>query len=172
MPTDPGPYLTQASVYRGAAVDALESEASDRAGAVLDDLALVVASYDKAIALEPADWTLHFSAAVATVDLLLATGYAEDWLFTFAYDELDVSLTGLGDWSGLADTWAEIPGPGSASASLALDEETRSAADRYRGEGKEDLIARAQSFLEAAKQRNPLAGQIDAVMQKLEMIGG
>lgn len=170
MPTDPAPYSTQASIYRRAAVEALATEASGKAGAVLDDLALVIASYEKAIALEPADWTLHLHAGVATVDLLLATGYLEDWGFAFMYGDLSVNLTGLGDWSELAGA-PSVPEPGQAARSLAQDEPTRDYAEHYRSMSREELVSLAQNFLQAAKERNPLAGQIDATLAVLANIG-
>ena len=170
MPTDPAPYTTQASIYRRAAVEALATEASDQAGAVLDGLALAIASYEKALALEPADWTLNFHAGVATVDLLLATGYSEDWGFAFMYDDLSVALTGLGDWSELAGA-PRVPEPGQAAGSLAQDEPARDSAGRYRSMSREELVGLAQNFLEAAKERNPLAGQIDITLAVLANIG-
>ncbi len=169
MPTDPAPYSTQATIYHRAAVEALVTEAPDREGAVLDDLALAIKSCEKAIALEPADWTLRFHAGVAVVDLLLATGYVEGRAFRFQYDDLSVSLTGLGDWSSLAGGGA-IPETGQAAASLAKDELTRDDAEYYRGMNREQLAGLAQEFLQAAKERNPLALQIDVTLAVLAEI--
>jgi hypothetical protein len=169
MPTDPAPYVTQALIYRRAAEDALASGDRDRAGVVLDDLALAVASYDKAIALEPVDWTLRFHAGVATIDLLLAAGYSEDWGFDFMYGDLSVNLTGLGDWSELAGS--SVPETGQAAGSLAQNELTRESAAQYRSLSREELVGMAQNFLQAAKERNPLASQIDATLAILLRIG-
>jgi hypothetical protein len=169
MPTDPAPYSTQASIYSRAAAEAVASEAPDREGAVLDDLALAIESHRQAITLEPANWTLHFHAGVAVVDLLLATGYVEGWGFGFEYADLSANLTGLGDWSSLAGGGA-IPGPGQAAASLAQDEVTLDYAEYYRGMSREELAGLAQNFLQAAKERNPLAGQIDATLAVLANI--
>ncbi len=170
MPTDPAPYSTQASIYRRAAQDALATGASDKAGAVLDDLALTLASYEKAIALEPADWTLRLHAGVATLDLLLAKGYSENWGFAFMYSDLSVNLTGLGDWSELAGV-PSVPEPGQAAASVAQDAPARDSAQHYRSMSRQELVSLTQTFLQAAKERNPLAAQIDATLVVLANIG-
>ncbi len=76
QPADPAPHATQARIYANAAEAAAASGDTDRAGAVLDNLALSLASYEDAIAKEPADWTLRYQAGVTTLNMLLATEYA------------------------------------------------------------------------------------------------
>jgi hypothetical protein len=67
---------------------------------------------------------------------------------------------------------SDVPGPGEAARSSAVDEESRSDAERYRSYSKDELVARAQAHLQVAKERNPLAPQINVLMDKLIMIVG
>ncbi len=76
QPADPAPFLTQAAIYSSAASRAAASGAPDRTGAVLDNLALSIRSYENAIANDPADWALRYRAGLATLNLLLASEYA------------------------------------------------------------------------------------------------
>ncbi|MBN1320290.1 MAG: hypothetical protein JXA87_05530, partial [Thermoleophilia bacterium] len=170
LPTDPGPYSTQASIYGGAALQALESDDPGRAGATLDNLALAIGSLEDAIALEPADWTLRFQAGVTTLDLILARGYAEGQAFSFDYTDLSPEVTGLRDWSALAAVEGQLPAPGTAAASLAGDEDRLAVATRYRDLTTDQLAAIALDFLGAADERNPLADQVDAILQRLAML--
>jgi len=168
VPGDPGPYITQASIYASAAREALVSTGQDRAGAVLDDLALAIASFERAIALEPAGWSLHCQAGLATLDLLLAKQYAEG---STAPEENPGPATGsLQDWSGLAGLQQAIPGPGQAAESLATDPAARVAASRYRDLTRDELGDLARSFLGAADERNPLEAKVDETIQALEDI--
>ncbi len=73
QPSDPAPYVTQARISSSAASTSASSAASDRTGAVLDNLALCIRSFEKAIEVEPADWTIHYRAGVAAINLLLAS---------------------------------------------------------------------------------------------------
>ncbi|MBN1628628.1 MAG: hypothetical protein JW990_02590, partial [Thermoleophilia bacterium] len=170
LPSDPGPYSTQASIYGGAALQALESDDPGRGGAVLDNLALAIGSLEDAIALEPADWTLRFQAGVTTLDLMLARGYAEGQTLSFDYSDLSPEATGLRDWSALASVAGQIPAPGTAAASLARDEDRLATATRYRDLTTEQLVEMALDFLQAADERNPLADQVDATVEILRRV--
>jgi hypothetical protein len=137
---------------------------------VLDDLALTISNLEKAIALEPADWTLRHHAGVAALNLLLATGYTQGWASSVIYADLPGGLTGLQDWSGLANVRQDVPGPGLASESLAQDETTRAVAARYRSLDRDELSQVALAFLQAAKERNPLASQIATAIEIVEQV--
>ena len=165
---DPGPYETQASIYRRSATDALASDQPDRAGAVLDALALALGSCREAVALEPADWSVQKAAGVAALDLLLASGCVEGWASGFTYDDLSGSPTGPGDWSGL--TGLQQVAPGMAADSLARDEASFAEVEYYRSMSRDELAQVALGFLRAAKERNPLASQIDLDLQDLATI--
>lgn len=170
LPSDPGPYLTQASIYTGAARRALKSDSPDRAGAVLDDLALAIASHEKATAVEPADWNCRLKAGVAAANLLLAKGYIEGQLSGLDYDEAALGLTGLQDWSALASLDQDVPVPGAATGSLAQDEAGRSDASHYRGLRAEALASLALDFLHEAEERNPLAEQVKIGLEMVEKV--
>jgi len=159
QPADPGPYLTQASIYSSAA-SAAASGADDRAGAVLDNLALSIASNENAIADEPADWALRYRAGVAALNLLLATESANGQAPTLDYATLIPLIPGLQDWSALSGSGAAPLGPGLATGSLAKTAPTRQIADHYRDLSLAELRQRALQFLDDAKERNPLASQV------------
>jgi hypothetical protein len=161
LPTDPGPYLTQARIYERAAVRTLDERGPGAAGAVLDNLALAVGSYENAIALEAADWTTHYHAGVAMLNLLMARGYIEGWE-SVQISEPTVSVQNvLGDWSSLAALDGEPASPGLTPGSLAQDETTRMGAARLRAMTDVQLAAQTLAFLRAADERNPLASQVD-----------
>ncbi len=101
QPADPGPFVTQAGIYSSAASVAAASGAPDRAGAVLDNLALSISSYENAIANEPADWTLRYQAGVETLNLLLASQYAAGRAPHIDYAALIRLIPGLEDWSAV-----------------------------------------------------------------------
>ncbi|MBC7293120.1 MAG: hypothetical protein H5T84_03240, partial [Thermoleophilia bacterium] len=86
--TDPGPYLTQAAISHSAARSAANSTAPDRAGAVLDNLALALSGYEQAATVEPADWSVHYRAGVAALNLLLASRYTHSGLVELDYAAL------------------------------------------------------------------------------------
>ena len=170
QPADPGPYLTAASIYQRSANAALGSDRADRSGAVLDDLALCMASYEQATRNEPADWSLRYGAGVAGLNLLIAEeevgGVAPD----VDYGSLITTIPGLADWSALSSATGEAAAPGQAEESLAKDETTRASAAYYRGLSQRDIGRVILNFLEAAHYRNPLATQVDAAIQALDTI--
>ncbi len=161
QPSDPGPYLTQAGIYIGAATAAAASGDNGRAGAVLDNLALSIHSFEAAIAREPADWSLRYRAGVATLNLLLATEYATGSTPQLEYPALIPRIPGLVDWSGLAATSEPIPAQGEAAGSLAADQTRRDIAAGYRSLSRSGLAELALDFLGAAGERNPLARQVE-----------
>jgi hypothetical protein len=171
QPSDPGPFVTQAGIYSSAASSAAASGAPDRAGAVLDNLALSIASYQDAIENEPADWALRYRAGVETVNLLLASEYAAGKDPALDYAELIPLIPGLEDWSALSGSGysaTALPEPGVAAASLAQTAETRQRAQDLRSLSPDELRQRAVQFLDAARERNPLASQ---VTEALKIIG-
>ncbi len=176
QPGDPAPFATQARIYSGAASDAATSGVPDRAGAVLDNLALSIHSYEDAIANEPADWALRYRAGVETFNLLLASQYATGRDPALDYATLVAMIPGLGDWSTLSGSGALEPQaePGVAAGSLAKTTETRQIAEDLRALAPDELRRRAIELLEAAKERNPLASQVTDALdlaQRLEELG-
>ncbi len=165
QPADPGPFVTQARIYSSAASAGAASGASDRAGAVLDNLALSIRSYENAIAAEPADWTLRYRAGVATLNLLLASEYAAHEDPALDYATLTPLVPALEDWSALSETGGLLPEPGAAAGSLAKTATTRQVAEYFRGLSPEKLRQRAIEFLDAAKERNPLASQVTEALK-------
>ena len=134
QPTDPGPYVIQAAIYTGAAVDVAGSTAEDRSGAVLDDLALSIGSFERAISVEPADWSLRYRAGVATINLLLASRYAIGQDPQIDYSKSVPIVPGLEDWSALRGTPTPPAGVGEAARSMAVDTPTQVSASRYQGD--------------------------------------
>jgi hypothetical protein len=165
VPGDPGPFETQAYIYSAAAERALVSDSPDRAGAVLDALALRLGSCERAMNLEPVDWSSHRAAGVAALDLYLARGYVEGWSLTSVPDVVAASPTGAHDWSGLSAL--RQYDPGDARDSPAQSDKARAEAERYRGLSREELARMALTYLSAAKQLNPLAKQTDMDLQVL-----
>jgi len=165
QPADPAPFIAQAGIYSAAASKAAASGASDRAGAVLDNLALSISSYQKAIANEPADWALRYRAGVETLNLLLASVYAGGGTTALDPEASLPLLPGLKDWSALSGSGAGLPGPGEATGSLAKTEATRQIAEEYRRQSSEELRQRAVDFLQAAQDRNPLAEEVKEAMR-------
>ncbi len=159
QPTDPGPYLTKASIYTDAARLALDGGSPDSAGAVFDNLALALSSQEEAIALEPVDWMPHYRAGVTALNLLLAEGYAAGLNPELDYAALASAVPGLADWSALLGRGDAVPDPGIAGGSLAVTAETREVSAYYRGLSRADLAQSALDFLSAAQERNPLATQ-------------
>lgn len=172
LPSDPQPYVTQASVYQGYALRAVESGDSDRAGAVLDNLALAVASYERAAEVEPADWTTHYRVGAAALNLLLAKQYLAGVDVNLDYAELTPAVPGLADWSALAGVLGPLPSPGAAAGSLARDKTTQDIAASYRSLSREDLLGMSLSSLGAAEERNPLASQVDEAMRIVNELEG
>jgi len=158
-PSDPAPHLTQAAIYEGAADAALTSGRDDRAGAVLDDLALAVSSYQKALSVEPADWSLHYEVGISVINLLLAREYLAGSGPDLDYTALIPLAPGLSDWSQLSGA-AAAADPGMAQGTLAAPGSRLEAAKVYRNMPQEGLSALALESLNAAKDRNPLASQI------------
>jgi hypothetical protein len=160
QPADPGPFATQAHIYSTSASAAAASGTSDRAGAVLDNLALSINSYQNAISNEPADWTLRYRAGVEAMNLWLATQAAAGELPALDYTESMMLIPGLEDWSALSGSTQPPPKPGAAAGSLAKTEAARLIAEDYRGLSLDELRRRAIDDLQAAQERNPLASQV------------
>ncbi|MCL5734671.1 MAG: O-antigen ligase family protein [Actinobacteria bacterium] len=171
QPTDPGPYETQASIYGRAALTALVSDAQDRAGAVLDDLALSIGSLERAISVEPADWSLRFAAGVATINLLVAEDYVAGRYEQINYAQLVPIVPGLGDWSSLSGISPRaLPNPGQADGSLAVGTGPRATASHYRNMSRADLRRLAATYLEEARVRNPLAPETAEATKLVESL--
>lgn len=171
VPDDPGPYLTQASIYDRAATQALEQEGWSAAGAILDNLALAAASYADAASVEPADWTTHFHRALMLLNFVTAKSYIEGWQTEAGQQSAE--LLGLRDWSALegAAFLADKPAPvGLAPGSLAQDGSTRARAEQLRNLSASSLKEITMESLRAAKERNPLATQIEAALKALDTL--
>jgi hypothetical protein len=170
QPTDPAPHALQARIYGNAATAVAASGGADRAGAVLDNLALSIASFEDAIAKEPADWALRYQAGVTTLDMILATEYASGRDPDLDYTVLLPLVPGLEDWSALAGSPSPLPAPGMAAGSLAASTDSQATAAGYRGLSREELADLALGLLRTAKERNPLAGPVGEAIGIVEQM--
>ncbi len=168
-PGDASPYVTQASIYTGAARDALTSQQPDRAGAALDDLALAIAAHEKAIAREPADWANYYRAAWATLDLLAAKAYAEGRGSDLEATAPATSFVDQHDWSGLAGA-GTVPAAGTAIGSLAQGYASVRAAEKYRDLTQRRLLELASGFIAGADERNPLEPAMAETIQLIQKL--
>ncbi len=94
-----------------------------------------------------------------------------------ANPDLDYALLiplvpGLEDWSALAGSPSPLPAPGMATGSLAATSDSRETSAGYRGLSKEELANLALDLLSTAKERNPLASQVDAAVEIVEQLQG
>jgi hypothetical protein len=156
-------------VYSAAARDTYATQVPDRAGAVLDDLALAAAAYANAAAREPTDWRNHYGAAWAALDLLLARGYVENWSVGTPGPlgqprDLLGSFADQHDWSALLGA-GPAPEAGRAAQSLAQEEGAVRVAQKYRNMTASELAAAAWGSIRAADERNPLEPAIDETIQ-------
>lgn len=165
VPADPGPYLTQAKVYEQAASRALEQEGTAAAGAVFDNLSLAVASYQDALSVESADWTVHLHEGIALLNLMIARSYVEGW--TGGADQTGAELLGLRDWSILGESPSKPASVGLTPGSLARDASARERAAGVRDLTPAELADATLECLAEAKERNPLASQVDAALRAL-----
>ncbi len=170
QPSDTAPYVTQAGIYGRAASAAAASETSDRAGAVLDNLALRIERFEQAITWEPADWTLHYRAGVAAINFLLARDYVADLDPGLDYAVLIPQVLGLQDWSSLAGLGEALSAPGAATDSLAAGQSTKDISAFYRNLSRQELVLLATGLLNAAGERNPLAPQVQEALRLLKDI--
>lgn len=172
QPSSPAPREVQATIYHLAALQAADSLAPDRTGAVLDDLTLAVESLKKAARVEPVNWLLHYRAGVATINLALATAYAFDHDPDFVYTDWAGAVHGLDDWKtslGPADT--PLP-PGEAQGSLARTASAQALAAECRAMSLSELVDAAAEHFVAAGERNPLEEEIAAAMQLVDHLRG
>lgn len=167
---DPGPYHTQASIALTAAATEANSGAEDRGGAVLDNLSLSLSSHEEAIAKEPADWSLHYDAGVAALNLLLARAYAAERSPVLDYASIIPRVPGLRDWSAVAGSGTSIPEVGESAGSLASTASARDTAAYYRALSEEELATLALAFLGAAEERNPMATQVRDAIDLVQQI--
>lgn len=170
QPGDPEPFQVKAYVYQRAAREAATSASADRSGAVLDDLALAVASWEECVRHEPAEWTLRYNASVAVLNLI----FASDALTGRDVVQPESTVIGLDDWStlipGLGSAAAAPAASGQAAGSLADTTEAVDTASRYRQLSREDLLALADKFLAEAHDRYPLSGQVKAADSFLQSL--
>ncbi|MBN1460303.1 MAG: O-antigen ligase family protein [Armatimonadetes bacterium] len=170
QPTDPAPFLTQATVYENAAAAVAVSDAAGAAGAVLDNLALGLDRIREAVAHEPASWSLRYRAGVAAMNLLLARGYAAGLDPELDYATLIPQIPGLRDWSALLGSGGTIADPGTAMGSLAANDETRQTAAFYRSFSRAELGQLVLDSMSAARERNPLSNQIAQPTETVRLI--
>jgi hypothetical protein len=170
VPGDPGPYQTKGALYAGAARKAMLSDDPDRAGAVVDDLALALAAQAKTAELEPADWTSHYRAAWAALDLFLARAYAQYGPGGAGPLDLSPYQASLHDWSALAGTGPEVPSSGEAAASLAKNASALTTAASNRALTQGELLRLAHEYIKAAQARSPLEGQVGYLKALIESL--
>ena len=168
QPADPGPFVTQAGHLLERRFGSRRvRRASDRAGAVLDNLALSIGSYENAIANDPADWTLHYRAGVATLNLLYADCTRPAGTRPGLRHARPVHTRAQGLVRTVRPAMA-LPEPGAAAGSLAKTAETRQIAEHYRRLSHDELRQQAIDYLEAAKERNPLASEVTEALKVVE----
>jgi hypothetical protein len=171
-PGHSGPLRLQGMIFLEAAETAALGTSPDRAGAVIDDLALALAALDRAVRTEPADWSTHYDAAVVGLNLLIARSRAVDVDGLAAQVALVDSMTsipGLKDWSALA-MGTGIPTPGESAGSLWPAEDADPAAVRFRAMDGSKLVEAALAFLAAAESRNPLSVEVAAALRLAERL--
>ncbi|MGI5939808.1 MAG: O-antigen ligase family protein [Thermoleophilia bacterium] len=168
-PGDPGPYDTQAGIYAAAATTAAAGTAEDRTDATLDNLALAIAALERAIEIDPAEWSLRYRAGITNLNLLIATTYATDPNGPPAQTDYPASIPsipGLGDWRTLPCREHETNAPGTAGDSLWPRQDAPEAAKHYRSSSPAELCDAATAFLQTAQERNPLS---TSVVRALEL---
>ncbi len=169
QPADPGPADTTAYVYLRSAETATVSTRTDRGGAVLDDLALALSSQLTAVQREPADWSEHYGACTAVLNILLASEALA------GNPVASSSLTGIGvdDWSDLnpgASSPLALPPAGQAANSLANTQQSIATATNYRNMSSEELLGLAEKYLMEAKERYPLSVQVGTTLDFLKTL--
>jgi hypothetical protein len=167
-PTDSAPLQLRASIYTDAARAAALSDAGDRAGAVLDNLALALDAATRAVSREPADWEKHFRAAWVALDLFLAREQIAYGGTGLAGSELLDFEDGRHDWSALAGVDREVPIPGRAAGSLARNTASLAVAAAIRSLTQAELRAMALKSALAAEERNPLEARVTMLREFLQ----
>lgn len=170
VPGDPGPYQTEGAIYAGAARRAIFSDDPERAGVVLDNLALALAAQSKTAELEPANWTSHYRAAWAAVDLLLARAYIQYGPAGAGPIDMSPYQASFHDWSALAGVGPDIPAPGEASASPAKTAAALTAAAANRALTQGELHRLALEYVQTAEARSPLESQVRDLRRLIESI--
>ncbi len=173
-PGHAGPLRLQGTIFVGAAQTAALGTSPDRAGAVIDDLALATATFERATTTESADWSTHYDAAVAGLNLLTARSRAVDADDPATHVDLVGSLAnvpGLKDWS-LLPMGTDLGAPGQSAGSLWPTKEADEATVRYRAMDTSELAEAALTFLAAAQARNPLSAEVAAALRLAERLKG
>ncbi|GAB4260506.1 MAG: hypothetical protein Kow00122_17600 [Thermoleophilia bacterium] len=159
-PGDPEPYHIRADVYRLLARRALATPGAapaERAGGVLDGLALALHETERAVQAEPAGWTVHYRAAVAALDLLAARRPG-----TLPAEDLTTAPSAV-RWAELMrpvleriDSGAAPAPPGASPLSPARGGSPAEALVHLRSLSDPELAARGLEHAQAAQSRNPL----------------
>jgi len=159
QPPSPEPYLAKGMIYEEQARVAATGESPGMAGAVLDNLALAISSYEKAASLEPSNWLPCYKTGAACLNLVVARAYLEQaFLVPPALDESPIWV--LTDWSSLATARPPTDpgeGPGEGTLSLALTPSEISLVTFYRRTTFAELLAQTEDWLNKAFYLRPSA---------------
>ena len=156
FPVSAEPFLIRANVYRAAAQAATDiQDPGARSTAVREALALAVAANERAIEKERASSQVHQEAGMATLDLLAARNAGS------VYGDRAES------WAGLGAATETRAGSESPALLLATDDERRRVQEILALTDQE-LLRRAREHLEAARERDPLDGQLAKILPAIE----
>ena len=170
-PGDPGPFATQAAIYAAAAA----GRPAAGVPAVLDDLALSLAAYERAADKEPAAWSLRYRAGIAALNMMIvASGAAVpgDALPDTRYTAWLASVPGLQDWTWLTEEQAGAGTIGEIDGSLWPPYGAPDSAHLYRTMTPAQLADVALAFLLEAHERNPGAPEVNAAITLVRQLGG
>ena len=170
-PGDPGPFATQAAIYAAAAA----GRPAAGVPAVLDDLALSLAAYERAADREPAAWSLRYRAGIAALNMMIvASGAAVpgDALPDTRYTAWLASVPGLQDWTWLTEEQAGAGTIGEIDGSLWPPYGAPDSAHLYRTMTPAQLADVALAFLLEAHERNPGAPEVNAAITLVRQLGG
>ncbi len=170
-PGDPGPFATQAAIYAAAAA----GRPAAGMPAVLDDLALALAAYERAADKEPAAWSLRYRAGIAALNMMIvASGAAVpgDALPETRYTAWLASVPGLQDWTWLTEEQARAGTIGEIDGSLWPPYGAPDSAHLYRTMTPAQLADVALAFLLEAHERNPGAREVNAAITLVRQLGG
>jgi hypothetical protein len=152
-PVDPQPLLVRADVYRAFARRIAEEGGG--ADGIARALALALAAHEAAAARDSASWTLRYSAALATLDLLAVR------------DPAAATGDGAQEWARLARAQPQDPGDADHTRALPAAEGERAQAESLLGLSGAELTRRSKVHAAAAEERNPLEPRVQSLIESL-----
>jgi hypothetical protein len=167
-PGDAGPFVTQGSIYARAAA----SRPVGGRPAVLDDLALSLAAYERAAGKEPDSWAPRYQAGISALNMaIVAMGPVSpgDPLADIPYTVLIPSIPGLQDWTWLDERSAAEP-PESVEGSLWPPYGAPDVAHLYRTMTPAQLSDLSLAFLLEARRGSPQAPEVNEAIALLQRL--